>query len=47
MIKNRIKEYRAKYDMKREDLAKRVGRQCTIFQKHPVKVIMRHKVLSI
>ena len=25
MIKNRIKEYRAKYDMKQEDLAKRVG----------------------
>lgn len=25
MIKNRIKEYRAKYDMKQEDLAKLVG----------------------
>ena len=25
MIKNRIKEYRAKYDMKQEDLAKIVG----------------------
>ena len=25
MIKNRIKEYRAKYDMKQEDLAKFVG----------------------
>lgn len=25
MIKNRIKEYRAKYDLKQEDLAKKVG----------------------
>lgn len=25
MIKNRIKEYRAKYDMKQEELAKLVG----------------------
>ena len=25
MIKNRIKEYRAKYDMKQDDLAKLVG----------------------
>ena len=25
MIKNKIKEYRAKYDMKQEDLAKLVG----------------------
>ena len=25
MIKNRIKEYRARYDMKQEDLAKLVG----------------------
>ncbi len=25
MIRNRIKEYRAKYDMKQEDLAKIVG----------------------
>ncbi|MDE6945205.1 MAG: helix-turn-helix transcriptional regulator [Lachnospiraceae bacterium] len=25
MIRNRIKEYRAKYDMKQEDLAKLVG----------------------
>ena len=25
MLKNRIKEYRAKYDMKQEDLAKLVG----------------------
>lgn len=25
MIKNRIKEYRAKYDMKQEDLAAKVG----------------------
>lgn len=25
MIKNQIKEYRAKYDMKQEDLAKLVG----------------------
>lgn len=25
MIKNRMKEYRAKYDMKQEDLAKLVG----------------------
>ena len=25
MIKNRIKEYRARYDMKQEDLAKVVG----------------------
>lgn len=25
MIKNRIKEYRAKYGMKQEELAKRVG----------------------
>ncbi|SHH69908.1 putative transcriptional regulator [Anaerosphaera aminiphila DSM 21120] len=25
MIKNRIKEYRAKYDMKQEDLAVKVG----------------------
>ncbi len=25
MIKNRIKEYRAKFDMKQEDLAKKVG----------------------
>lgn len=25
MIKNRIKEYRAKYDMKQEDLASKVG----------------------
>ena len=25
MIKNRIKEYRAKYDLKQEDLAKLVG----------------------
>ncbi len=25
MIKNRIKEFRARYDMKQEELAKRVG----------------------
>lgn len=25
MIRNRIKEYRARFDMKQEDLAKRVG----------------------
>ena len=25
MIKNRIKEYRAKFDMKQEDLAEKVG----------------------
>lgn len=25
MIKNRIKEYRARYDMKQEELAKKVG----------------------
>ena len=25
MIRNRIKEYRAKYDLKQEDLAKKVG----------------------
>lgn len=25
MLKNRIREYRAKYDMKQEDLAKLVG----------------------